>query len=78
MRRILLRLASVVTLCASACASGCGTRTVYVPDGEPVRLRQKIKAKVWASDKDGKEVAGEMEIPEGWYALPDPGEEKNQ
>ena len=51
--------------------SGCGTRTVYVPDGAPVRLRETVRnARVWVLGKNGKPVAGEMDIPEGWYALP--------
>jgi hypothetical protein len=42
--------------------------------GDPVRLRQNVKkVKVWVYDKDGKPVAGEADLPEGWYALPDPG-----
>lgn len=50
---------------------GCGTRTIYVPSGEPVRLRETIRgAKVWVLDKDGKRVAGRMDLPEGWYCLP--------
>ena len=54
--------------------SGCFTRTIYVPDGTPVRLRETIrKAKVWVLDKDGNPVAGELDLPEGWYCLPDPG-----
>ena len=61
-------------LCALACLSGCGSaRVVYVPDGEPVRLRESIKAKIWAADKNGAEVPSEMLLPEGWYCLPDPG-----
>ncbi|HOI56121.1 MAG TPA: hypothetical protein PLP01_12785 [Phycisphaerae bacterium] len=60
--------------------TGCGggapfTRTIYVPDGTPVRLRETVKdAKVWVKDADGKPVAGKMDLPEGWYALPDDGE----
>lgn len=51
--------------------SGCFVRTVYVPDGAPVRLRETIKdAKVWVLDADGQPVAGQMDLPEGWYALP--------
>ena len=51
--------------------SGCSARTVYVPDGTPVRLRETVhSAKVWVLDKDKKPVAGVMDIPEGWYALP--------
>lgn len=56
--------------------SGCSARTVYVPDGTPVRLRETIRnAKVWVLGEDGKPVAGEMDIPEGWYALPVAGDE---
>jgi len=54
-------------------AAGC-TRTIYVPHGEPVRLRETIpNAKVWVLDKNGQPIAGELDLPEGWYCLPDPG-----
>ena len=54
--------------------SGCFARTIYVPDGTPVRLRQTVRdAKVWVLDKEGKPVAGRMDLPEGWFCLPDPG-----
>lgn len=56
---------------------GCGARTIYVPDGTPVRLRETIPgAKVWVLDESGKPVAGVMDLPEGWYCLPVPSEEK--
>ena len=49
---------------------GC-MRTVYVPHGTPVRLRETVKdVKVWVKDADGEPVAGRMDIYEGWYALP--------
>jgi hypothetical protein len=52
-------------------------RTIYVPDGKAVRLRQTIpNAKVWVMDANGKPVAGTMDLPEGWWCLADPGEEK--
>ena len=52
---------------------GCGTRTIYVQSGEPVRLRETIRsAKVWVLDQDGRPVAGVMDLPEGWYCLPVP------
>lgn len=57
--------------------SGCATRTIYVPDGEPVRLRETVKAaKVWVLDEKGEAVPGKMDLPEGWYVLPDPGEKE--
>ena len=57
--------------------SGCATRTVYVPDGTPVRLRETVRdAKVWVLDSGGKPVPGRMALPEGWYALPPEPEEE--
>ena len=55
---------------------GCGVRTVYVPHGTPVRLRETVEdVKVWVKDADGDPVAGEMDLYEGWFALPMPEEE---
>lgn len=55
--------------------AGC-TRTIYVPHGTPVRLRETVRdAKVWVKDADGQPVAGRMDIHEGWYALPVDGED---
>jgi len=52
-------------------AAGCGVKVIYVPDGQPVRLRQNVKAKVWVMDADGNPRASRMTIPDGWFALPD-------
>ena len=50
---------------------GCGTRTIYVPHGTPVRLRETIRdARVWVLDANGKPVAGRIDLPEGWFCLP--------
>jgi hypothetical protein len=50
--------------------AGC-TRTIYVPHGTPVRLRETVKdVKVWVKDADGQPVAGRVDLYEGWYALP--------
>ena len=52
---------------------GCGARTIYVPSGEPVRLRDTVRsAKVWVLDEKGQPVAGVMDLPEGWFCLPVP------
>ena len=65
-----------VVLVGMLLLSGCGAgapfvRTIYVPDGTPVRLRETIKgAKVWVKDADGQAVPGRMDLPEGWYCLP--------
>ena len=51
--------------------TGCGARTIYVSDGEPVRLRETIRgAKVWVKDQQGRTVAGRVDLLEGWYCLP--------
>ena len=50
--------------------AGCTTRTIYVPDGTPVRLRETIEhAKVWIVDQNGQTQAAVMDLPEGWYCL---------
>lgn len=55
------------------CAGCTQVRTLYVPDGTPVQLRETIRAApVWVLDADGNPVAGTMDIPEGWFALPMP------
>ena len=53
-----------------ATTAGC-VRTVYVPHGAPVRLRETIRdAKVWVKEADGRVCEGRMDLAEGWYALP--------
>jgi len=56
--------------------NGCAfTRTIYVPHGQAVRLRETVKGvDVWVKTKEGELVSGKVDLPEGWYALPDPGE----
>lgn len=73
-RRWRTALVAEIFVIASFTGFGCATRVVLVPSGEPVRLRETIRdAKVWVADKDGKEIPAVADLPEGWYALPDPG-----
>lgn len=61
----------VLVVSSFGALGGCATRTIYVPDGKAVQLRQQVRnVRVWVWDKDGKRVAGKMTLPEGWYALP--------
>jgi len=56
--------------------TGC-VRTIYVPHGTPVRLRETVKdVKVWVKDSGGEPVAGRMDLYEGWFALPMPADEE--
>lgn len=78
MRPTLRKTASLILLCVIACCSGCaGTRTVYIKDGNPVRIRKTIpQTEVWVQDGTGVWIEGKCDLPEGWYALPDPGKNK--
>lgn len=52
-------------------SSGCWTRSVYVPAGKSVMLRQEIKGvKIWAKDAKGNMVPGTFTLREGWFVLP--------
>lgn len=66
----------LICVAAFSAAFGCSRakRTVYVPDGSPVRIRETIKhAPVWVMDENGVWIPGSVDIPEGWFALPDNG-----
>ena len=72
LKRLIPFLLPIMLLTTGA---GC-VRTIYVPHGTPVRLRETVKdVKVWVKDADGKPVAGRMDLPEGWYSLPMPEDE---
>ncbi len=61
-------LALILILLFTGCAY---YKTVYVPHGDAVRLRQDVKnVKVWIKTKDGDIVPGKMTLPNGWYCLP--------
>lgn len=72
---MLLRKLSKVVFLILILSIGC-TRTIYVPEREPVMLREDIpNVKIWALDKNGEPVKGELDLKEGWYVLSDPGQE---
>ena len=52
--------------------AGCATRVILVPNGDPVRLAEPVRAKVWVPDASGNVVQSQnrVTIPAGWYALP--------
>ncbi len=63
----------VIVLTATLMLVGCLSlyRTIYVPHGDAVKLRETIKdVKVWIKTKDGEIIPGKMDLPEGWYCLP--------
>jgi hypothetical protein len=53
--------------------AGCTmfTRTVYVPEGKMIQLRQTVRnAKIWVKESDGNIAQGRMDVPEGWFCAP--------
>jgi hypothetical protein len=70
-RNNLILSAVFLIVCASMSVS-CASRVIYVPHGEPVRLAEDVKAKVWVVDASGKSVRSQnrITIHDGWYALP--------
>lgn len=67
MQKMLIQLLVVSGI---ACASGCGTTVVFVPQGTPVQLAEPVRAHVFVVQKDGTRVKSEnrVEIPAGWWA----------
>jgi len=70
---------SVLLLCCFL--SACYTKTIYVPDQVPVRLRQELKdVKVWVVAEDGSVYESTMDLKEGWFviSLPQYGPEEHK
>lgn len=74
-----MKTANAIRVCVTACviayasmSSGCATRVILVPEGEPVRIAEPVKARVWVTDQSGQIVKSQnrVTIPAGWYALP--------
>ena len=65
-------LSAIFLLASMSMSAGCASRVIYVPHGEPVRLAESVKARVWVLDASGKTIRSNNRIiiSEGWYALP--------
>lgn len=72
MRRSNQSLSALFLIVFASMSVSCASRVIYVPHGEPVRLAESVKAKVWVVDASGKTVRSNnrITIHEGWYALP--------
>jgi hypothetical protein len=53
---------------------GCANNTVIVPPGKAVQVRETTRVAVWVFNSVGERIPDEVDIPAGWYCLPDPGE----
>lgn len=66
-------LAALTMLLAALSGVGCGTRTVYVRDGDVLRLRQDVESvRVWVYDAAGDPLPSRATLREGWYVGPPP------
>ena len=62
---------ALLTALAMFALCGCFTRTVYVPAGKAVRLRQDVRSvAIWAKDAEGKLAPGTIDLKEGWFVVP--------
>lgn len=67
--RIAILLAFVVLVLASA--SGCGSRTVFIPEESPIRIGPDTRARVYTLQQGAWTLSdNRVTIPEGWYAVP--------
>jgi len=56
---------------AVASASGCGPRTVLVPESSPIRVGPGVSGRVYVREAGEWTLsANEVEIPEGTYIVP--------
>ena len=61
-----LVLIGIIIILLSGCAQF--TRTIYVPEGDAVKLRETIEGvKVWVKPANQEPVAGNLTLFEGWY-----------
>ena len=75
-KAVSLVLFFLCALCVSAVIlPGCDTtRTVLVRPGDPVRLAEPVRARVYVNVGGQWQRTDErIQLPEGWYCLPDPG-----
>jgi len=51
--------------------SGCGSRTVFIPEDSPIRMGPNVNARVYTLQQ-GQWILSknQVQIPEGWYCVP--------
>ena len=71
-RNVILACVTSFWIAFASMSSGCATRVILVPSGEPVRLAEDVKVRVWVLDSKGQSVrsSNRVVLPAGWYALP--------
>lgn len=71
LRWILLWIAICFAALAVAFASGCGSRTVLVAEGSPIRIGPDACGRVYSMvDGEWTLSQNKVKVPEGWYLVP--------
>ena len=79
MHRTLLWMLRLTLLCVLALSAGCvRQRVVLVPPGDPVQIAEPVQVRVFVT-VDGERIMSDnkVELPVGWWALPDPARESS-
>lgn len=51
--------------------SGCGSRTVFIPEESPIRLGPNAKVRVYTLQQGEWVLSNhQVHLPEGWYCVP--------
>lgn len=68
---MLILIYAALLLVGIAFASGCGSRTVFIPEASPIRIGPRTHARVYTR-LNGEWVLSDnsVGIPEGWYCVP--------
>lgn len=72
MKANLTRLFALIFCAVSLTMSGCATKVLLVPHGQPVRLAEPAKVRIFVPNASGQMIQSQnrVTIPAGWYALP--------
>lgn len=71
LRATLILILSVSLALALACVTGCGSRTIFVPEESPMRVGPQSRLRVYHRiDGTWTLSNNRIEIPEGWYLVP--------
>jgi len=66
-----MKKSAIILIFVLIMAAGCiPIKTVYIPHGQAVQLREPLKAvKVWVITDKGEKLPSTMDIPEGFWVL---------
>jgi hypothetical protein len=67
----LIMIVSVFAALVLGLMSGCGSRTVFIPEDSPIRLGPNAKVRVYTLQQGEWVLSNHLvPLPEGWYCVP--------